>query len=829
MAYSPPKTINLDKNLKDLPSLSTLAKDLPPSVIQTFSKLRPKLNQSNLNLKNSQKIALFMVKSHLDLGRKNQEKFKNQIKNICQDLGLRPPSATEMKVIADALNPSASKKLFAQFKQDRWLKEVIKQAVTQELNKDPRLSQQLKDLAKISDPQTKEKILNEIAAQGLTGLVAAAVLPPERREKINQALAALPNKQVALPLESQKLWQQVEEVAAAYEKEMPQAVKLTSETFRASGTDSPLGFPPSPSRSSFPEGSLFDNLDQGAGKIFDPALKFLGETKPGKAVTSWLGNLKSDALTKLFGKEATKAAAALATKAGFKGALATALAAVPVIGPLLSALMALDLAKAIPVIGPLLKKALGLLNPLGWLKKGLAGLFNGDFSPEAMGAAAVPLLIAAPLTALFPGFSGPIWQTAGITSGAGVGIGLFNKYGSNLLQATSHASGNFANSASSFLTVLPALTAPVFPAGLIIGIIIASLLLVFFIVVMIAGGAFSIQPYQATNTSPDTDTSPKSKYFLVEKTANPSNFSKNELEKIWDSGKKVTVQYTITITSEKESLHITNLVDTFSVTPDSPEIPVSLLEKKLPLEIQPENPLSFSYNLEFDRSYKDSLVTNQVIVTADIENGPSQESAGDSASVFFGEVSLLCFNLDASWNNVPNYKNKLLAELNYLITNHPNYIAKICAGGITTIRYGGIYCKKNKDGSETCYRGMCGKSPGGTCTFYKTLLEQSSAYIFYTLTHELGHRLNWVNVPLFDSFVTEVHCQPGDTVCEEYLPSYAYYHGGYCPDYEDWAETCAWYTQMVRYNNCYNETYACYNRLDEDYPLHYNFAKNKIF
>lgn len=189
-------------------------------------------------------------------------------------------------------------------------------------------------------------------------------------------------------------------------------------------------------------------------------------------------------------------------------------------------------------------------------------------------------------------------------------------------------------------------------------------------------------------------------------------------------------------------------------------------------------------------------------------------------------VDLSCFNIDESWSAVPDYRQKIISQLQELVSQHPGYIAKICAGGTTTISYGG-------DGP---YHGFCPSSPGDVCTFYDRLLVLGDANIYYTLTHELGHRLNWVNVTLFDDFVTTVLCQLGDppTSCEPQLPSYACFHNGATSTTEDFAETAAWYTQLVRYNNCpifdgYSPDCACYNRLDDDYPLHYQFAVERIF
>ena len=189
--------------------------------------------------------------------------------------------------------------------------------------------------------------------------------------------------------------------------------------------------------------------------------------------------------------------------------------------------------------------------------------------------------------------------------------------------------------------------------------------------------------------------------------------------------------------------------------------------------------------------------------------------------VAFGDVDLACFYLDESWATVPDFQQKIMRQLQELVSRHPGYVANICAGGITTIRYGA---------SELPYHGFCPSSPGDVCTFYDRLLVLGDANIYYTLVHELGHRLNWVNVPLFNAFVTTVLCQPGElSNCEPQLPSYACYHDGASSTTEDFAETAAWYTQLVRYDNCPNVSCSCYNRLDDDYPLHYQFAVERIF
>lgn len=297
---------------------------------------------------------------------------------------------------------------------------------------------------------------------------------------------------------------------------------------------------------------------------------------------------------------------------------------------------------------------------------------------------------------------------------------------------------------------------------------------------------------------------PYSEYFEVQKTNNPSSFSTQSLEQIWNRGESATVNYEIKITAKEKNIVITSVEDRFSVYPSGPPTPSSQPEISLPLELSAGQSTTYTYQLSsFNQQYLDSVVSNKVIVTADVIDGPSEEQSSDIAMVIFGEAPILCFAFNGPWTE--SQKNWEIQAMAYL-SQWPHFSNLLCSHGPITLTK------------------MSGSTWGGWAKGINEIAiydagVSSYSNALYTLAHESGHLIDFRN----DQLRARDFRNSGAYVLEGFLPTYP--EQSKDSESEDFAETIALYPVWEIM------TFRCCGKVDyhKDYPLHYNFANDFIF
>lgn len=198
-------------------------------------------------------------------------------------------------------------------------------------------------------------------------------------------------------------------------------------------------------------------------------------------------------------------------------------------------------------------------------------------------------------------------------------------------------------------------------------------------------------------------------------------------------------------------------------------------------------------------------------------------------------------NEEANWSEAN--KKSMQDQIIYLTANSPGYINRVCGTCNVAKDVKGKTNFTSADFSPECkaraikiatrpsdpngpdFRGLNGK-PGGKIIFFSNMFLEGDSSIHYTLTHELGHELNWDHEEIFQQFRTSVSCLTPGIGCESYLPSYRW---GFSLT-EDFAESFAWYATFQRYHggcrtNSINGTHFCYQDYPTKWPNHFNFAK----
>ncbi len=337
--------------------------------------------------------------------------------------------------------------------------------------------------------------------------------------------------------------------------------------------------------------------------------------------------------------------------------------------------------------------------------------------------------------------------------------------------------------------------------GLPIMIILVSFpVVVALMLFIINSGAYVVPPTGSLLSSSNP-------YIDVQKSANPSG----------QVASPTTITYTITITAKKDTLtNITFKNDCQAIKKDNTKIDCKGLENipSTPLTITPSNPFVFTFTSNYGSNYQNSLITDNINVSATSESGGKVSETG-SASVCFGDCPLNCFDLnDTSWSAVPSLKSNLTQAAAQLAAQYPNFASKVCAKGVVKL------CYTTSDPSPV--------GTGGTCngTFYARDIEQSNCNInfnqcgirstsdaLYILTHETTHHIQAINGSYQQLFNEQVP-QSEWSLCT--------YNATAGNDAESMAEGDALYVGRPSWNNCIT------NYINQ-YPKHYLFAKSVMF
>lgn len=298
---------------------------------------------------------------------------------------------------------------------------------------------------------------------------------------------------------------------------------------------------------------------------------------------------------------------------------------------------------------------------------------------------------------------------------------------------------------------------------------------------------------------------PESKYISLTKTAQPTQFSNDNLP--------AEVKYTITISAKEGKLENISFKDQFSVfskgTPKTPTSNISSFDKA-PLETGQSR--TFTYTTRLEADIKDSVVTNTFTVSADVAEGPKGETITKTASIIIGSPPTGCFNFIGSWDE--NDKARVIENIGKL-SKSTTYISTICSGGAVQIVRGGEACAYDVNGKKYCWAGEV--TGGNTINLYNLAFSRGPSTLFYTVAHESGHIYGHRNRGAYEVFIKTA---PYRT--ENFIPTYTL---GDSPD-EDFAETIAVY--IIR-REVPNLSGTNISEMADRWPKHYNFAKDNIF
>ena len=470
-------------------------------------------------------------------------------------------------------------------------------------------------------------------------------------------------------------------------------------------------------------------------------------------------------------------------------------------------------------VGFLLKSALGLgTGGIGFIVSAGASLVLSSGGVKLLtklaklvvpalfcAAVAVIKFIAAHLAA-FIGFSlgMTLGGVVGGLIGGGIGLGIDSLVaGTGGWGNAAAVLGNTGSAAAGFLPQVasaagPALatTASVGIGGAVGGVAVTSLLL------SSSLSAKFVQP-----DKPLAQVSPiiKSEYFTVAKTASPDYFSADQV-----ALGNAQVIYSIKVTALIKDINITNITEQFTIIPDNSP-PTSTLKPKLPIKIPAGQTMEIaSYQLNFGSQYNNSTIANQVIITADITDGPSHEQASAQTTVILGDAPVLCFdfvNDDQAWTEAEIQTEK--QAMAYL-SQWPNFKNLLCSQGkISLIRMAGSTYGGWAKGVNEIVIYDKGLYLNGKINYYN---------ILYTLTHESGHLIDYRHDDLMPKFK-----QSGASAQEGYLPTYRFESSLA----EDFPETIAIFIMWDKITFSPDRG----GKIDypNDYPLHYKFALCHIY
>ena len=394
-----------------------------------------------------------------------------------------------------------------------------------------------------------------------------------------------------------------------------------------------------------------------------------------------------------------------------------------------------------------------------------------------VGLGALGFLVTAPLTMILWVAGGSLLFIGGVASapawflGAKASLGSFFSQAVNIPSAFFSALGNISSAGLTLLVIA----------------ILAGLGIITFFQVILTSSAFILKE-KPTELPIEPISSP---YIELTKTVSPKNqFENSELP--------TQITYNLTIKATQGKLLNVRIEDRVIVSKENNPPQVDPRSWQV-AEIGDSH--TQTYSLVLDRGFEDSLVTNSVTVTADVEGGPKGEQSFTIASVQIGKPPVGCFQFAGNWTQEEmQLENQAIATL----FSSSTYQAFLCTAGQITLERNRI---------NTGYGGYA--TSGSRIVIYN-LGVGSFMNTLYTLSHESGHVFAHRNSQIPTSFYRLVTPQ------EDFLCSYPL---GKTPS-EDFAETIAVYVtyKSLTYRRCGGGI-----DMPETYPLHYEFAKDQIF
>ncbi|HJY98827.1 MAG TPA: hypothetical protein VJ227_03880 [Patescibacteria group bacterium] len=385
--------------------------------------------------------------------------------------------------------------------------------------------------------------------------------------------------------------------------------------------------------------------------------------------------------------------------------------------------------------------------------------------------------------------------TGGLVGGVtGLGISSFVGGGVPAVQASLSGlgSGIAATVGAVFATFLAGIGTP------ILALLLGFPLVVALILFIINSGAYLVPPGMDAESSANP-------YISVTKTANPAG----------QIASPTTITYTVAIAAKKDNLSGITINSTCNVINKNASIPCPGEDIPSPPEsINAGTPFSFSYAVNFDSRHKDSLISNTITVSAVSPSGGEVSEVG-STSVCFGECPLDCFAFpDQYWRagDAQDLKSLMTQAAATLVGQYPNFAQKACTAGTVNICF-------NPGAVDSSFYGWHEHGRNSICDidFNIGVLKTGPSGVLNLLTHEISHHISTISPGYLQQFKDRVYPRE---------PSVCTYGGTDAA--ESFAEGNALFVTMSNiYRGCSppltTETYRT------RYPLHYNFAKDKIF
>lgn len=415
-----------------------------------------------------------------------------------------------------------------------------------------------------------------------------------------------------------------------------------------------------------------------------------------------------------------------------------------------------------------------LANPnLGWFRTSLAAAFG-------VGSVILPIPIFLRLLMATGGLGLGVVQLGHSPRAIGASFDFLGKFGQmGSKSGTNNPFGKLTKNKSLIL--------------IIVAVVLIPVALLFFTFNQISTSQGVFLPQQATPFF----VLPESKYIGVVKTADPS---------IVKGEPPAQIKYTILITAKEKNLINVQVKEQFSsftkgnAAPPSPTLPT------VPTTIEAGKTENVSFVVNLGKEFKDSVITNTVTVTADVLDGPKQESTTRSASVIIGNPPTSCFTFQGDWTDGDK---GLIFESIGKISKSTVYATALCSGGQITIQRGG---DKDYGGEVVNY--------GNTIIMYNRAFRNKPS-LFYTFAHESGHVYGHRNGTAYQAF-PESLAFPGSKDREEFIPTYTLKQ----TIDEDFAETIAVY--IVR-KEVPDLSGHYIKNMEDKWPKHYIFAKTYIF
>ena len=371
---------------------------------------------------------------------------------------------------------------------------------------------------------------------------------------------------------------------------------------------------------------------------------------------------------------------------------------------------------------------------------------------------------------------------------------LINKHKGTLL------AGTLGLVAAPFLAVAAAVGA-VATAGLaslgsalIIALITVPVVVALFMVI-INNSAYLVPP-----SSYSTAGVVESRYLSVTKEPNPEGPFENE-------ALPLEVEYTITVTAKEGILNNLSLGYECVVAsksgnqncPPTPTLPT------LPASISVGEPFTFSYTMQYDNTYIDSLVTDTIRVTATAPNGETTTASG-SASIIIGDPPTECFEFQG-WPE--DEKAQQIKAITEMVTTAPSFSARLCAGGPIILLY------------STEQVSWGGWHMGNRRILIYPNGRGSLPNRYYTLTHEVGHVYGAAYRSNLYQYRDDPSVRGEAPICTYPLSVH--------PWFEDYAEMIALFLTQGNPTSIYRD-FNCLNgqTFKDRYPIHWQWTRDNI-